>query len=54
MSGYSKSVTGEEVDAWKVRVLLSLLSEDYPKDILNGDECTLLGFFNLLLDKTCF
>jgi hypothetical protein len=44
--------TEPSVGAWKTGVLLSLLSEHHPKDILNADDHTL--FFNLLLDKTCF
>jgi hypothetical protein len=43
-------LTEEEVDAWKMEVLPSLLNECHPKDIFNGNECVL--FFRLTLENT--
>jgi hypothetical protein len=52
MSGESKSVNEEAVQAWKIGELPSLLNEYHSKDVFNADECGL--FFNLLPDKTLF
>jgi hypothetical protein len=41
----------EEVGAWKVGILPSLLSEYCPKDIFNANQCGL--FSSVLPDKTC-
>jgi hypothetical protein len=50
MSKESKRVIEEEVGAWKIGVLPSLVSEYHLKHMFKADECGLIS--SLLSDKT--